>query len=165
MWSIGQAVSAAASRCDAAGDRARAESYVRAGTVISLVATAFVVVPVQLFASDLVALFARDSDSISAGVAYLRVCCSVNAFAYAVAYVLGSFEQATGAARLSAACSVMESVVVRLGLSAALVPVSGFYGILAGQALSPFPPLAVGIAYLFGYHAARRAGGSRHRAD
>lgn len=165
VWSIGQAVSAAASRCDAAGDRARAEAYVRAETVISLVATAFVVVPVQLFASDLVALFARDPDSISAGVAYLRVCCSVNAFAYAVAYVLGSFEQATGAARLSAACSVMESVVVRLGLSAALVPVSGFYGILAGQALSPFPPLAVGIAYLFGYHAARRAGGSRHRAD
>lgn len=53
VWSIGQAVSAAASRCDAAGDRARAEAYVRAGTVISLVATAFVVIPVQLFASDL----------------------------------------------------------------------------------------------------------------
>lgn len=43
VWSAGQAVSAAAARCEGAGDRRRALAYARAGLAVSVGATAAVV--------------------------------------------------------------------------------------------------------------------------
>ena len=94
---------------------------------------------------------ADDPEAVAAGVLYLRACCSVNSLAYAAMYALDSFAQATGAPRLAAVNALLDAVVVRVGLAAALVPALGYPGILAAQALSPVLPCAVGAAYLRRY--------------
>ena len=71
-------------------------------------------------------------------------------------YALDSFAQATGAPRLAAVNALLDAVVVRVGLAAALVPVLGYPGILSAQALSPVLPCIVGAAYLRRY--SRKAG-------
>lgn len=71
-------------------------------------------------------------------------------------YALDSFAQATGAPRLAAVNALLDAVVVRVGLAAALVPALGYPGILAAQALSPVLPCIVGAAYLRRY--SRKAG-------
>lgn len=151
VWSAGQAVSAAAARCEGAGDRRRSLAYARAGLAVSVGATALVVLLVQAFAPRLVGLFADDPEAVAAGVLYLRDCCSANSLAYAAMYALDSFAQATGAPRLAALNALLDAVVVRVGLAAALVPALGYPGILAAQALSPVLPCAVGAAYLGRY--------------
>lgn len=151
VWSAGQAVSAAAARCEGAGDRRRALAYARAGLAVSVSATALVVLLVQAAAPQLVGLFADDPEAVAAGVLYLRACCSANSLAYAAMYALDSFAQATGAPRLAAVNALLDAVVVRVGLAAALVPALGYPGILAAQALSPVLPCAVGAAYLWRY--------------
>ena len=156
VWSAGQAVSAAAARCEGAGDRRRALAYARAGLAVSVGATSLVVLLVQASAPRLVGLFADDPAAVGAGVLYLRACCSANSLAYAAMYALDSFAQAAGAPRLAAVNALLDAVAVRVGLAAALVPALGYPGILAAQALSPVLPCAVGAAYLGRY--ARRAG-------
>ena len=151
VWSAGQAVSAAAARCEGAGDRGRALAYARAGLVVSVGATTIVVLLVQALAPQLVALFADDPEAVAAGVLYLRACCSANSLAYAAMYALDSFAQATGAPRLAAVNALLDAVVVRVGLAVLLVPALGYPGILAAQALSPVLPCAVGAAYLWRY--------------
>ena len=151
VWSAGQAVSAAAARSEGAGDRRRALDYVQAGLAVSVGATALVVLLVQALAPQLVGLFADDPEAVAAGVLCLRACCSVNSLAYAAMYALDSFAQATGAPRLAAVNALLDAVVVRVGLAAALVPALGYPGILAAQALSPVLPCAVGAAYLRRY--------------
>ena len=47
--------------------------------------------------------------------------------------------------------ALLDAVVVRVGLAAALVPALGYPGILAAQARSPVLPCAVGAAYLRRY--------------
>lgn len=101
-------------------------------------------------------LFADDPEAVAAGVLYLRACCSANSLVYAAMYVLDSFAQAAGAPRLAAVNALLDAVVVRVGLAAALVPVLGYPGILSAQALSPVLPCIVGAVYLRRY--ARRAG-------
>lgn len=78
VWSAGQAVSAAAARCEGAGDRRRALAYARAGLAVSVGATALVVLLVQASAPQVIGLFADDPDAMAAGVLYLRACCSAN---------------------------------------------------------------------------------------
>lgn len=151
VWSAGQAVSAAAARCEGAGDRRRSLAYARAGLAVSVGATAAVVLLVQALAPQLVALFADDPEAVAAGVLYLRACCSANSLAYAAMYALDSFAQATRAPRLAAVNALLDAVVVRVGLAVLLVPVLGYPGILAAQALSPVLPCAVGAAYLWRY--------------
>lgn len=151
VWSAGQAVSAAAARCEGAGDRRRALAYARAGLAVSVGATAAVVLLVQALAPQLVALFADDPEAVAAGVLYLRACCSANSLAYAAMYALDSFAQATRAPRLAVVNALLDAVVVRVGLAVLLVPVLGYPGILAAQALSPVLPCAVGAAYLWRY--------------
>lgn len=106
---------------------------------------------VQALAPQLVALFADDPEAVAAGVLYLRACCSANSLAYAAMYALDSFAQATRAPRLAAVNALLDAVVVRVGLAVLLVPVLGYPGILAAQALSPVLPCAVGAAYLWRY--------------
>lgn len=146
VWSAGQAVSAAAARCEGAGDRRRALAYARAGLAVSVGATVLVVLLVQALAPELVGLFADDPEAVAAGVLYLRACCSANSLAYAAMYALDSFAQTTGAPRLAAANALLDAVVVRVGLAVLLVPALGYPGILAAQALSPVLPCAVGAA-------------------
>ena len=151
VWSAGQAVSAAAARCEGAGDRRRALAYARAGLAVSVGATVLVVLLVQALAPELVGLFADDPEAVAAGVLYLRACCSANSLAYAAMYALDSFAQATGAPRLAAVNALLDAVVVRVGLAVLLVPALGYPGVLAAQALSPVLPCAVGAAYLRRY--------------
>lgn len=115
VWSAGQAVSAAAARCEGAGDRRRSLAYARAGLAVSVGATALVVLLVQAFAPRLVGLFADDPEAVAAGALYLRACCSANSLAYAAMYALDSFAQATGAPRLAAVNALLDAVVVRVG--------------------------------------------------
>lgn len=107
-----------------------------------------VVLLVQAFAPRLVGLFTDDPEAVSAGVLYLCACCSANSLAYAAMYALDSFVQATGAPRMAALNALLEAVVVRMGLAAALMPALGYPGILAAQTLSPALPRAVGAVYL-----------------
>ena len=158
VWSTGQAVSAAAARCEGAGDRRRALAYARTGLAVSVGATAFVVLLVQALAPQLVALFADDPEAVAAGVLYLRACCSANSLVYAAMYALDSFAQATGAPRLAAVNALLDAVVVRVGLAVLLVPALGYPGILAAQALSPALPCAVGATYLRRYARRTREG-------
>lgn len=144
-------LSAAAARCEGAGDRRRALAYARAGLAVSVGATAIVVLLVQAAAPQLVGLFTDDPAAVGAGVLYLRACCSANSLAYAAMYALDSFAQATGAPRLAAVNSLLDALVVRVGLAVLLVPALGYPGILAAQALSPVLPCAVGVAYLRRY--------------
>lgn len=151
VWSAGQAVSAAAARCEGAGDRRRALAYARSGLAVSMGATALVVLLVQAGAPRLVELFADDPEAVGAGVLYLRACCSANSLAYAAMYAFDSFAQATGAPRLAAVNALLDAVVVRIGLAVLLVPAFGYPGVLAAQALSPVLPCVVGAAYLRRY--------------
>lgn len=75
-------------------------------------------------------------------------------------YALDSFAQATGAPRLAAVNALLDAVVVRVCLAAALVPALGYPGILASQALSPVLPCVVGVVYLRRY-----ARGARFETD
>lgn len=160
VWSVGQALSSAASRCEGAGSRSRALAYARSGLVLSICMTALVVLVVQVGASEVIGLFADDPAAVDAGVLYLRACCGANSLVYAAMYALDSFAQATGAPRLAVLNSLLDAVVVRMGLAALLVPVMGYPGVLAAQALSPVLPCAVGAAYLARY--ARCARGRGH---
>lgn len=151
VWSAGQAVSAAAARCEGASDRQRALCYAHAGLAVSVGATAIVVLLVQVSAPRLVGLFADDPDAVAAGVLYLRACCSANSLAYAAMYVLDSFAQATGAPRLAAVDALLDAVAMRTGLAVLLVPALGYPGILVAQSLSPALPCVVGATYLRRY--------------
>ncbi|MGI6154078.1 MAG: MATE family efflux transporter [Christensenellaceae bacterium] len=147
VWGIGQAVTAATGQCIGANDVRRAKQMAKTGILLSLIIQACVIILIQFFAKQIIALFDSNPEVISEGVLYLRICCSINSFAYVVAYIINSFATGTGHSLFAMANSIFQSVVLRILMGICLSIVLGHIGIYWGESLSPVPCAAIGIVY------------------
>ena len=149
-WAIGQAVTAMAGQNMGAKDIARVKQTVKVGLRLSFFVTLFVVAVVQLAAGPIIALFEPESPELIAhGVLYLRICCGLNSFFYALMYTLDSFAIGVGSAGIAMLNALLDAALVRLPVSWLLAfPAGlGFPGVYIGQALSPLLPALVGALY------------------
>ncbi len=83
------------------------------------------------------------------GMLYLGICCSVNFVPYRVMYVLDSFAVGIGSPVFAMANSLLQSVVIRLGLSFLLTMGLGygFIGLCIAEAVSPLPSALIALLY------------------
>ena len=151
-WAVGQAVTAMVGQCMGAEQIERARKVVKIGLLVNMAMTLVVVLCVQVFAEQLILLFgsnSREAVTVTDGVYYLRVCCSVNSLIYAAMYTLDSFAIGVGAAYVAMLNALLDAVVVRLpvGWILAFTLGMGFPGIYFGQALSPILPAFAGFIY------------------
>ncbi|MCI5956080.1 MAG: MATE family efflux transporter [Clostridiales bacterium] len=159
-WAIGQAVTAMVGQCIGAENPQRARKVVKTGLLLNIFVTLVVVVCVQLFAEQLILLFDNTgSEAVRVGVCYLRICCCINSFVYAVMYTLDSFAIGVGAANIAMLNALLDAVVVRLPANwlFAFTLGMGFTGVYLGQALSPILPALVGLLYFRGKDWERRS--------
>ena len=148
-WAVGQAVTTLVGQGMGAGDESRCRKTARAGLVLSCASMSVTVLAVQVFVRPIVDLFDSNPEVIAEGADYLRVCCSINFFAYTVMYILDSFATGIGDSTFAMKNALLHSVAMRLLLSWALGDVlgQGFSGLCWGEALSPIPSFLLGLWY------------------
>lgn len=154
--SLGLAVGATVlvSRRLGAGERDAAARAEGAALLAAAALSVAVALPCALLAAPLYAALGVPADALAAAAAYTRVWAAGLPGAFLLA-AAGAVMRARGDARTPMWLAVAVAAVNCAG-GVALVPVLGYPGILAAQALSPVLPCAVGAAYLRRY--ARRAG-------
>ena len=149
-WAVGQAVTAMVSQNIGKNDIIRVRKTVKAGLKINIAITLVAVIFVQVFAGKIIMLFeTSNKEVIECGILYLRICCGINSLFYAAMYTFDSFAVGVGAADAAMVNSLLEAVVVRIIVSWLLAFVFnlGFYGIYAGQAVSPVIPSILGLVF------------------
>jgi len=106
---------------------------------------------VQAGAGPLMAFFnPGEPEVIKAGVAYLRICCSLGVLLYAAMYTFNSLATGAGAATMAMFNSLLDSVILRLIFIWFFMRADyGLTGIYLGQALSAFLPALLGAAYFY----------------
>lgn len=148
VWGIGQAVTTATGQCIGANNTRRAVQMVKTGILLSFAVQACVVLLIQIFARQIITLFDANPQVINAGVLYLRICCSINCFAYVVMYIIDSFATGAGHSLFAMSNSLLQSLVLRIVLGVGLSIAMGYVGIYWGESLSPVPCAIIGIVYL-----------------
>lgn len=151
-WAIGQAMTTMVGQNMGAGLPDRTEKTGKTGLRLNLLVTFIAVVIVQIFAKQLVTLFAPSSpDVVNAGIQYLRICCFLNSLIYAVMYSFDSFAVGVGSASIAMVDALLDAAFIRLPLCWFLSTsvIYGFEGIYWGQALSPIIPAVIGAAYFY----------------
>jgi putative MATE family efflux protein len=154
-WAVGQSITTMVGQNMGAGLTDRAEKIGKAGVRLTLLATFVTVVIVQIFAKQLVALFAPSSpEVITAGVEYLKICCFINAVFYAVMYCFNSFAVGVGSANIAMVNALLDTVFIRFPLcwSLSTFVFHGVEGVFWGQALSSIIPALIGAAYFYRRH-------------
>ena len=148
-WAIGQGVTAMAAQNLGAGLFRRVADTARYGIRLSLAGTVTLACLLQLAADDVMRCFDPDPEVVRLGVIYVRIFCSFSAPAYAAMYVWNAFATGTGAASLALFNALLESVVVRMLLCGlfGIVLGYGYTGVCWGLAMSPFPPMLIGLLY------------------
>ncbi len=153
-WAIGQAITTAAAQNRGAGALMRARDSVRLGAVLNVSVTMSIQVAVQLLAPLLVALYGLNTpESLDIAVVYLRITCSVNGLFYAAMFSFDSFALGACSPKLVLANSLIDALVIRLGLAWLLSQALGFgyVGIFIAQAASPVLPALIGGLYVRGW--------------
>lgn len=133
-----------------AQDAERVKKTTRYGLLVSTFATLITVVLVQIFSESVIMLFdPANTDVITEGVMYLRICCSINSLVYAVMYTLDSFAIGVGSANIAMWNAFLDAAVVRLPACWFLAfPMQmEVVGVYIGQALSPVLPALAGVIY------------------
>ena len=127
----------------------RARKILKYGLQLNLIIVMLETLFIQCTAPYVVGIFNTDPEVLSEGVLYLRICASINGLFYTVMYTCNAFATGTGHATFAMANSLLDSVVMRLGVSAFLgFSLSlGFVGIYMGEALSPLISAVLGIVY------------------
>jgi len=151
-WAVGQAMTAMVGQNMGARLTERAEKTGKVGARIGLFITFVAVIIVQLFAKQLVTVFApTNPDVIQAGVQYLRICCFWNSLIYALMYCFDSFAIGVGSANIAMVDALLDAAFIRLPLCWFLSTsiIHGFEGIYWGQALSPVIPAIIGATYFY----------------
>jgi len=151
-WAVGQAMTTMVGQSMGAGMTDRAEKTGKTGLWLNLLVTFFAVVIVQVFAKQLVTLFAPSNpEVVGAGIQYLRICCFWNSLIYAAMYSFDSFAVGVGSANIAMVDALLDAAFIRLPLCWVLstVVINGFEGIYWGQALSPIIPAFIGAAYFY----------------
>ena len=148
-WAVGSAITAMAAQNMGAGLTDRVKKVCVAGVTINLAITLLAVIVVQEFSEELVMVFDTDPAVISAGTAYLRICCFGNSLVYAGMYGFDSFAVGVGAAPIAMINALLDSVFIRLPLCFMLRGffLEGYEGVFWGQALSPILPALIGGVY------------------
>lgn len=149
-WAVGQAVTGMVGQNMGAQKIKRVKQTTQYGLFISVFVTLATVLPVQIFAENILRVFdPSGTEVIREGVWYLRVCCSLNSLVYAVMYTLDSFAVGAGAANIAMCNALLDAMAVRLPVCWLLAfPFQmGVTGIYIGQAISPVLPAVVGIVY------------------
>lgn len=151
-WAIGQAMTTMVGQNMGGGLTDRTEKTGKTGLRLNLLVTFIAVVIVQIFAKQLVTLFAPSSpEVINAGIQYLRICCFFNSLIYAVMYSFDSFAVGVGSANIAMVDALLDAVFIRLSLCwfLSISVAYGFEGVYWGQALSPIIPAIIGATYFY----------------
>ncbi|UQZ90437.1 MATE family efflux transporter [Deltaproteobacteria bacterium Smac51] len=150
-WAVGQSLTALAANSLGAGNFQEAESLGRAALKLNILITLLVVAAIQVWARPLMAFFnPAEPQVITAGVAYLRICCSLGVIMYAAMYTFNSLATGAGAASAAMFNSLLDSVIMRLVLIWVLSRAGyGLTAVFLGQALSAFLPAFLGGVYFY----------------
>ena len=151
-WAVGQSMTTMVGQNMGAGLTGRAEKTGKTGLRLNLLVTFIAVVIVQVFAKQLVTLFAPSSpEVINAGIQYLRICCFWNSLIYAIMYSFDSFAIGVGSANIAMVDALLDAAFIRLPLCWFLSTsiMHGYESIYWGQALSPIIPALIGAAYFY----------------
>lgn len=148
-WAIGQSVTIMVGQNIGANKNERVIETVKIACLINIVFTGILVFFVNVFATNIIALFDNSLEVIKEGTKYLRLCCSVNSIIYALMYTFDSFLIGIGKARLAMINAMLDAFVIRIPLAFFL---NYFFqleetGIYLGQAIAPIAPMIVGIIY------------------
>ena len=148
-WAVGTAVTTMAGQCMGANDSVRAGKTAVAGLKLAVLSYLPIILAVWLWAEPIVAFFDPSPFVIEAGAYYMRMCCSLNAIAYAAMYVFDSFATGVGHATLAMVNALLHSVVIRLALSwlLAFVLGFGFPGLCASEMMAPILPALIGTYF------------------
>lgn len=148
-WAIGTGVTTMVGQNMGAQKPDRARKILKYGLQLNLIIVMLETLFIQCTAPYVVGIFNTDPEVLSEGVLYLRICASINGLFYTVMYTCNAFATGTGHATFAMANSLLDSVVMRLGVSAFLgFSLSlGFVGIYMGEALSPLISAVLGIVY------------------
>ncbi len=150
-WAVGHAVTAMAGHGMGANRPDLAAATARKGIAIGLALTGALLLLVHLSIRPFVGLFSSDSGVVDFAVLYLRTCCSFNFLPYVVMFTLNCFAVGVDAPFFSMANSLLQSVVIRLGLSVLLTVWldGGFLGLCIAEAVSPILPCFLGVAFFY----------------
>jgi len=146
-WAIGQAVTTVAGQCTGAQNTKRAKQILKSGILLSLGIQACIILLVQVFSGQIIALFDSNPRVICEGILYLRICCSVNGLAYVLMFTINSFATGVGHSLFAMINSLFQSVALRIILCMTLSVAMGHVGIYWGEFLSPIPCAVVGLVY------------------
>ncbi len=114
-----------------------------------MLSTGVLLAGIHLYIRPFLGLFSSDPEVLDRGVLYLGICCSVNFVPYCVMYILDSFAVGVGSPVFAMANSLLQSVVIRLGLSFLLTMGLGygFIGLCIAEAVSPLPSSLIALLY------------------
>ncbi len=148
-WAVGQAVTTMAGYSMGARRPELAAAIARKGMKIGLLFTSVLLVLIHLFVRPFLGVFSNDPDVLDYGVMYLRICCFVNFIPYVVMYILNCFAVGVDAPFFAMANSLLQSVVIRLGLSFVLAVGLhyGFIGLCIAESVSPVIPCIIGTVF------------------
>lgn len=147
-WAMGQAVTTMAGYGMGAGKPDLAARVARVGVASGLVFCGCLLLLIHLFVRPFIGFFSPDPEVVALGVLYLRICCSANFIPYVVMFILDSFAVGVGSPFFAMANSLLQSVVIRLGLSFLLTMwmEDGFVGLCIAESASPLLPCLFAIA-------------------
>lgn len=148
-WAAGQAVTTMAGHGMGAGRPDLAARAARVGVAGGLVFSGCLLALIHLFIRPFIGFFSPDPEVAELGVLYLRICCSANFIPYVVMFILDSFAVGVGSPFFAMANSLLQSVVIRLGLSFLLIVWmdDGFVGLCIAESASPLLPCLLAIAF------------------
>ena len=148
-WAAGQAVTTMAGYAMGTGKPDLAARVARIGIAGGLLFSSGLLALIHLFIRPFIGFFTPDPEVVELGVLYLRICCSANFIPYVVMFTLDSFAIGVGSPFFAMANSLLQSVVIRLGLSFLLIlwMDDGFVGLCVAESASPLLPCLIAIAF------------------
>lgn len=150
MFAIESASSTMIGQCIGASKKDRVSKVVHMTLLINITVAAVMLVIAQLFPGFFIKIFNQDADVIEYGVKYMRIM-SFYYLAFGGMTAFNAVIMGVGNSGLSLFSSVMDGVVLKIGLAALFGKVLGwgYDGILLGNMLSPYICTIIGMVYYF----------------
>lgn len=150
-WAAGQTVTTFAGHSMGAGQPELAAKAARKGLKAGLVFTAAFLLALHLVLRPFLYFFSPDPEVVNHAILYLRICCSVNFLPYTIMYILDSFAVGVGSPVFAMLNSLLQSLVLRLGLSIVLINImdNRFVALCIAESVSPLVPALIALLYFW----------------
>lgn len=145
---IGTAASTIEAQCMGAGDTKRTSKVLLCGLILGLALNTISMVVVRTWAAQIFSLFDNDPETISYGVQFVNIM-SWSYWAFALMNTFNGLARAVGNTGLVLLGSILDGVVLRLGLAYLLGTTAGLGldGVYIGLMLAPYGAALVGAVY------------------